>query len=564
MKIRTLQLNPTVGEIDANVELILNSYRQAEKDQIDLLILPELVLTGYPPQDLLESEEFRRRCFAANRHLEQATGRTVLVFGTITKSRNGEGIPIANSALVSQNGARIGRADKTLLPVYDIFDEKRYFAENRVFGCVEIEGVPFGITVCEDIWHNENETGESVYDVDPAAELKKRGARAIINISASPYTKEKYENRGKVLSRQAARLNLPLFYSNQVGGQAEILFDGDAQVIGPDGNRIGLSGAFEVDFLDVSWDEPTGRFVLDEASGQSVGEGNERLFKAICTGIRDYLKKSGVTDQVLLGLSGGIDSALVAVLAVEALGAENVRALSMPSRYSSEGSVLDAERLAANLGIQLDELPVESLYRSALDTLSPLFKGTETGVAEENLQSRIRGMLLMACSNKFGPMLLTTGNKSELAVGYATLYGDMNGALNPIGDLYKMEVYALSRWLNESHYGREVIPEEILEKPPSAELRPDQRDQDTLPPYEILDAILYRYLEHRQEADRIAEETGYEMDLVKRILRMTDLNEFKRFQAPPVLKLSSKSFGMGRRWPLVQGWSRLRSRDGVG
>lgn len=561
MKIRTSQLNPTVGEIDANVELILNSYRQAEKDQVNLLILPELVLTGYPPQDLLESEEFRQRCFDANRQLEQATGQTVLVFGTITESRMGGGMLLANSALISQNGVRIGRADKTLLPVYDIFDEKRYFAENRSFDCVEIEGVLFGITICEDIWYNENEAGTLVYEVDPAAELKEKGACAVINISASPYTKKKHENRGKVLSRQAARLGLPLFYSNQVGGQAEILFDGDSQVIGPDGRRIGLAGSFEADSLDVTWNKPTGRFSLVRSSDRPDEEHNLRLFKGICTGIRDYLKKSGITDQVLLGLSGGIDSALVAVLAVESLGANNVRALSMPSQHSSKGSVRDAEKIAANLGIQLDKLPVEGLFKSALDTLSPLFRNTEAGVAEENLQSRLRGILLMACSNKFGPMLLTTGNKSELAVGYATLYGDMNGALNPIGDLYKTEVYALSRWLNESYYNREVIPAAIIEKPPSAELRPDQQDQDTLPPYDILDAILYRYLERRQEALEIAKETEYDLTLIKRILRMTDLNEFKRYQAPPVLKLSSKSFGMGRRWPLVQGWSRFRGRN---
>jgi len=561
MKVRVEQLNPVVGEIDRNTDRILEALRRAVHHQVDLLILPEMTVTGYPPQDLLESQAFRDAVFDANNRLVRESRKTALIFGTVTRSTRSTGPALFNSALVCQEGRQIGRADKTLLPVYDIFDEKRYFAENRQFACVEIKGIRFGLTICEDIWHNENETGDPVYEMDPAEKLKEDGAQALVNISASPFTRIKYQNRRRVLKQQATRLQLPLFYTNQVGGQTDILFDGDAQVIAPDGDLIAAAVPFREGWIDVDWDPSTGRLVADSVEELPQPDEMSRLFEAIRVGIRDYLDKTGVTDQVVLGLSGGIDSALVAVLAAEAIGADRVTALAMPTQFSSEGSIRDSEQLAGELGIQLVTLPIQNLFETSLETLVPVFGESPFGVAEENLQSRLRGLLLMACSNKRGALLLTTGNKSELAVGYATLYGDMNGALNPIGDLYKTDVYRLSRWLNEIYYSKEVIPNKIIEKPPSAELRPGQRDQDSLPPYEVLDDVLFRYLERQQGCEQIVKESGYEQSVVERVLRLTDQNEFKRFQAPPILKLSSKSFGTGRRWPLVQGWTRFRERN---
>ncbi len=559
MIVRVEQLNPTIGDIKGNVERIFEALKLAEKQQVDLLILPEMVLTGYPVQDLLENEAFREACYEANKKIIKQTGSTALLFGSLTKNLSGLGRKIFNSAILCSQGGVLGQANKTLLPTYDIFDDLRYFEPNKEFRCLEYKGVKLGVTICEDIWYNQNEVQYHHYEVNPAAELKSRGARVIINISASPFTKSKHQNRLQMLQKHAKELSLPVFYSNQAGAHTDVVFDGDSLVLDAKGNLTAITEPFKPGFVDINWDPETGAVESPVPLKNISTDKFSRMLGAIKCGIRDYLDKTGISDKAVFGLSGGVDSALVSVLAVEALGKEHVTALSMPSEFSSKGSVDDAVKLAENLGIRLHQIPVKELYETYLKTLEPLFSQTDFGVAEENLQSRIRGALLMAYSNKFGPILFATGNKSELAVGYATLYGDMNGGLNPIGDLYKTEVFQFCEWLNREYYQKEMIPRKIIEKPPSAELRPGQKDTDSLPDYEILDDILWRYIELQQDVEKIVAEGAYEKAIVKKVIKMTDFSEFKRYQAPPIIKLSSKSFGIGRRWPMVQGWTAQNS-----
>ncbi|PWN05231.1 NAD+ synthase [Rhodohalobacter mucosus] len=558
MKVRVEQLNPIAGDLEGNKDLILKSLRKAEKDGINLLILPELVVTAYPVHDLLESDTFRQACYRVNEEIISATKSTAILFGSITPNA-GLGRKMFNSALLSKNGKLIQTVHKSLLPTYDVFDDLRYFEPAGTLSCMELDGLRLGVTVCEDIWYNENEIQYHTYPIDPAMELKKMGARAIVNISASPYTNRKHENRVNMLKNHVKRLGIPLFYSNQTGANTELIFDGDSMIIDSDASVIAAVGSFSAGYTDVKWNVSEGENsvkALEKSKKIDVypASGPARQFEAIRCGLSDYLGKTGVTGDVVLGLSGGIDSALVCTLAAEILGPEHVTAITMPSEFSSEGSVTHSEELAHNLGITLHNVPIGTLFKEHRSVLDPLFEGTSFGVAEENLQSRIRGALLMAYSNKFNAFLLATGNKSEYAVGYATLYGDMNGALSLIGDLYKTEVYALSAWLNEVFYEKEVIPAAVIEKEPSAELRPGQKDSDTLPGYDILDDILYRYIELQQGVKDIIS-AGHDADNVQRVVRMVDMNEFKRNQAVPILKLSSKSFGTGRRWPIVQRWT---------
>ena len=556
MKIRLEQINPIIGDIDGNHQKITDALKRAENDGIDLLILPEMVVTGYPVQDLIEKEFFRNYCYEVNSQIVNSTGNTALLFGSVTKNNSATGRKMYNSALLAKNGQLLGTVHKTLLPTYDVFDDLRYFEPNKEFKCLELQDVKLGVTICEDIWYNENEVQYHIYETDPAAELKKRGADVIINVSASPYTKTKHENRVQMLVNHAKRLKLPVLYSNQVGSHTEIIFDGDSMAISTGGSVISRTQPFEASFTDIEFDTETGSIQkLTEKKETQYPESPEaRNFSALKAGIVDYFEKTGLGKKVLIGLSGGIDSAVVCVLAAEALGSENVTAITMPSKYSSEGSVSDSRKLADNLGIELHEIEIQELKDKFLDQLEPYFAGTKFGVAEENLQSRIRGTLLMAWSNKFNAFLLATGNKSEYAVGYATLYGDMNGALAVIGDLYKTEVYTLARWFNEEYFKKEVIPDAIINKPPSAELRPDQKDSDSLPEYDILDSILYQYIELQKSAEQIASDI-IDRETVNRVIRLVDNNEFKRYQAAPILKLSSKSFGVGRRWPIVQKWT---------
>lgn len=556
MRIRLEQLNPTIGDISGNKELILNSIKKAGEDGIELLLLPELITCGYPPMDLLEREVFRDSVYGLNREIVEATSKTVVVFGSITENLNGVGRHIFNSALVAQHGEEIKRVHKALLPTYDVFDDLRYFEPGNEFEPVIINGFPFGITVCEDIWFNDNEIQYHIYDKNPADILAKNGAKAIINISASPFNKNKPVSRTNMLQKHARNLGLPLFYVNSVGAQTELVFDGDSLAFDGMGNIKARSKRFESDVVDINFNPQNNEVeALTDVEANIENPPKEHvMFEALVLGVRDYLKKSGAAEKVILGLSGGIDSALTAVIAKESLGAENVKAVTMPSEFSSEGSVSDSEKLAHNLGIELLEIPIKDIYDAFRKALTPHFKGTDFGVAEENLQSRSRGDLLMALANKFGYMLLNTGNKSEMAVGYCTLYGDMAGGLSVISDVYKTEVFDISRWLNEFYYGEEIIPEAIITKPPSAELRPDQKDSDSLPDYGTLDMILRYYVEEQLSREQIISH-GVDPEIVDRTLRLVDLNEHKRYQAPPGLKVSAKAFGMGRRWPLAQQWT---------
>lgn len=555
MNIRLAQLNPTIGDLSGNKKLILDAIEKATEDKIDVLVFPELIVCGYPPLDLLEREIFREMCYQVNEEIINSIGDLTVVFGSITQN-HGLGRKIFNSAIIAKNGKEISRVHKALLPTYDVFDDLRYFEPGKEFQPVIIEGVPFGITICEDIWYNDNEINYHTYAVNPAEVLAKEGAMAIINISASPFTKTKPISRVGMLQKHANELNLSLFYVNQVGANTELIFDGDSLAINSRGEIKSRAQRFAETHIDVHYDpvKDSIKQLGNTSSRLDVPNRIESMFNGLILGVKDYLKKSKAAKKVILGLSGGIDSAIVATIAKEALGAENVIAVTMPSEFSSEGSVNDSALLANNLGIELMKVPIKPIYDSYLNQLEPIFAGTEFNVAEENLQSRSRGDLLMAIANKFGYMLLNTGNKSETAVGYCTLYGDMAGGLAVISDLYKTEVYDMCRWLNECYYKNEVIPQSTIDKEPSAELRPDQRDSDSLPDYGTLDAILEYYLEQQLSREEIISQ-GFEEELVDRVLRLVDINEHKRYQAAPGLKMSAKAFGVGRRWPIVQGWT---------
>lgn len=553
MKVRTQQLNPTIGAVEANTLAILQAMEAAEAANVELLILPELAVPGYPPMDLLERPAFLEAIYSANDRIISSSKETAVIFGSVTPNTSGYGRKCYNSALVARNGKLTGEVHKTLLPTYDVFDDLRYFEENKDFECIAIKGKKFGVTICEDIWYNENDIQYHTYEINPAKELRDRGAEAIINISASPYTKTKPESRRRMLQNHVKELDLPIFYANQVGANTEIIFDGDSMIIDNQENVVARTPLFREAFLDVDWDSESGDFKTDKDL-KEVPEKIECMFNALVLGLKDYLSKTGITDKVILGLSGGIDSALVTCIAAEALGPEKVTAVTMPSEFSSKGSISDSEQLANNLGIKLHRISVKELYNEYLDKLEPLFEDTSFGVAEENLQSRIRGDLLMAISNKFGHMLLNTGNKSELATGYCTLYGDMAGGLGIIADLYKTEVYEMASWLNKKYYNKEIIPRSIIDKAPSAELKPDQQDSDTLPDYEVLDAVLELYIEKQLSAESIVAE-GYERKTVKEIINLVDRSEYKRYQAVPGLKISTKAFGTGRRWPIAHKWN---------
>ncbi len=556
MKIRLEQINPTIGDLSGNRDLILDALEKAEKDGIDLLLLPELVVCGYPPMDLVERKVFRELCYQVNREIISETKNTAIIFGSVTENLSGIGRPCYNSAIIAQHGEEITRVHKTLLPTYDVFDDLRYFEPGTEFEPVMINGIPLGVTICEDIWFNDNEIQYHTYSTNPAEELAKAGARAIINISASPFTKRKPVSRVGMLQKHARELNLPLFYVNQVGANTELIFDGDSLALDSKGYIVTRDKRFESTYVDVEYnsEEQTLEAGTYADCERDTPDQTETMFKALVLGVRDYLRKSKLGNKVILGLSGGIDSALVCCVAAEAVGAENVMAVTMPSQFSSKGSVSDSEKLAVNLGVVLKEIAIKPVFDAYQQQLKPVFEGTEFNVAEENLQSRTRGDLLMAISNKFGHMLLNTGNKSETAVGYCTLYGDMAGGLGVISDLYKTEVYEMCRWLNESYYGKEVIPDTILTKEPSAELRPDQKDSDSLPEYGTLDDVLKYYLEDQLSREEIICK-GYEAETIDRILRLVDRSEHKRYQSAPGLKLSAKAFGVGRRWPIVQQWT---------
>ena len=556
MKIRLEQINPTIGDLLSNQSLILGAIEKAENDGIDLLILPELVVCGYPPMDLIERKAFRDACFQVNKQIIDRTQKTAIIFGSITENHTGIGRVCFNSAVLAKNGHELSRVHKALLPTYDVFDDLRYFEPETKFEPVVINGIPFGITVCEDIWFNDNDIQYHTYSTNPAEILASKGAKAIINISASPFTKRKPITRVGMLQKHARELGMPLFYVNQVGANTELIFDGDSLALDKSGFIVARNQRFKSTFVDVLYNAEThtldaGKFADCE---RTIPNKSKTMFDALVLGIRDYLRKSKLGNNIVLGLSGGIDSALVCTIAAEAVGAENVLAVTMPSEFSSKGSISDSHKLANNLGVELREILIKPIFDRYLEQLEPLFFATDLNVAEENLQSRTRGGLLMAISNKFGYMLLNTGNKSETAVGYCTLYGDMAGGLGVISDLYKTEVYEMCRWLNKEYYKKEVIPESIITKQPSAELRPNQKDLDSLPDYGILDDILKYYLEDQFSREQIIEK-GHSEQIVDYILRLVDRSEHKRYQSTSGLKLSAKAFGVGRRWPIVQQWT---------
>ena len=540
MKIALAQINTTVGDLAGNEAKILAAYQRGVEAGVELVIFPELAVTGYPPRDLLLKRRFVQQNLEVLNRLAVATGATGMLVGFVGRNEAGVGRAATNSTALLQHGKIVATRSKTLLPTYDVFDEDRYFQPATSNAPVEFNGRQVGLTICEDVWNDEAFWDERRYPANPPAQLVAAGATILFNNSASPWHLGKNETRHQMLAQLAAKTGRPLVYCNLVGGNDELVFDGASVVFNSDGQLIAHGKLFEEDFLvlDLDTAQPVlPRTICDE----------EKVYRALVLGLRDYLHKCGFKSAVL-GLSGGIDSALVAVLAVEALGKENVRGVSLPSQFSSPGSLDDARILAANLGIRYDVVPIQPAFEAVKDQLGDVFAGLKEDVAEENIQARLRGVMLMAFSNKFGSLLLTTGNKSEMAVGYCTLYGDMNGGLAVISDVPKMMVYRVSKWINRE---REIIPAASITKAPSAELRPDQKDQDSLPPYETLDAILEEYVVHlKTTRDIIA--LGFDEATVQRVVRLIDGSEYKRRQAAPGLKVTSKAFGVGRRIPIAQ------------
>jgi NAD+ synthetase len=542
VKIALAQINPTVGDFTGNLEKIVALSRRAASQGARLTVFSELALCGYPPADFLEKPSFLARCRAAVDQLAEATRDlpTAVLAGVALAAKDESGKPAVNAAVLLDGGRILLEQHKRLLPFYDVFDEQRYFAPSQPQKVVELDGLRLAITICEDAWNDKNFWPRRLYAVDPVEELMRQQPGLHINLSSSPFWHGKRAMRRQMLSAIALRDGIPLLLTNQVGGNDSLIFDGTSLALNARGELIAQAASFAEDLVLV---DPF------NAPPIPVPEENdtEAAYRALVLGTRDYVRKCGFK-KVLVGLSGGIDSALVAAIATDALGAENVLGIGMPSPYSSAGSIDDSRRLAANLGIRYEVIGISGLFQEFTLALKPLFAGTKPDTTEENIQSRIRGDLLMALSNKFSALVLTTGNKSEMAVGYCTLYGDMVGALAVIGDLVKTRVYQVCHWLNRTG---EVIPAAILEKPPSAELRPDQKDTDSLPPYEVLDPILEAYVERYETPERIAREHGFPLALVQQVVRLVERSEYKRQQAAPVLKVTSKSFGMGRRFPIA-------------
>jgi len=541
MKIAIAQINVQIGNFTDNLTRIRQAVREAKSQNADIVLFPELVIIGYPPRDFLEFNDFIDQAENTVKQLLVDAQDIAIIVGSVARNPIVEGKDLFNAAFFLADGTIQGIQHKTLLPTYDIFDEYRYFEPASKWNVIEFKGLKIALTVCEDIWNVGNKN--PLYTICPLDQMMDQKPDVILNISASPFTFKHAKKREYVLKTNVERYGLPIFYANMIGAQTEILFDGGSFVMSPDGSVYDELPYFE---------EAVRTYDLDlviqgkEAKGAQVRDKMRLIHDALVMGLQDYFRKLGFKSAIL-GLSGGIDSAVVAVLAARALGEDNVRCILMPSQFSSNHSVNDARKLAKNLGCQYDIIPIESVFKEYEKTLEPHFLGTTFNVTEENIQARIRGMLVMAFSNKFGNILLNTSNKSEMAVGYGTLYGDMCGGLSVIGDLYKTEVFELARYINKDG---EVIPENTITKPPSAELRPDQKDSDSLPDYDILDEILFQYIENRQGPKEIIAQ-GFDPALVKRILRLVNINEFKRYQTAPVLRISNKAFGMGRRLPIV-------------
>jgi NAD+ synthase/NAD+ synthase (glutamine-hydrolysing) len=541
MKIALCQINTTVGDFSGNVESILAFAKRAKEARCAIAVFPELTLTGYPPRDLLERPGFARKAEEALSDLVKRLPKDLAVFiGTILPN-TGRGNHFFNAVALIENGLVRETRRKTLLPNYDVFDEDRWFEPcPQPEPPIQVAGLSVGVTLCEDLWNHPIGLPKSLYDRDPVADLARNKLDLLINLSASPFHHAKLSVREEVARQAVLKSGAPTLYCNLVGGNDELVFDGCSLALDSKGCVTARGKAFEEDLLVVDYPSLAGP--VASVSGETEG-----LYRALVLGLHDYVTKCGFK-QALIGLSGGIDSCLVAALAVEALGAENVLGVTMPSPYSSRGSVDDSEALAHNLGIRFLNIPLTPMFHSSLDTLTPFFEGKPADLTEENVQARLRGVLLMALSNKFNRLVLSTGNKSEMSMGYCTLYGDMCGGLAVISDLLKTQVYELSRYANRH---RLVIPESVFTKAPSAELRPNQKDQDSLPPYDVLDAVLKRIIEDNLNPDDIVRE-GFDRAVVSRVARALDLSEYKRRQMAPGLKVTPKAFGVGRRVPVAQ------------
>lgn len=542
MRIALAQYNPTVGDVDANARTMAAWIDRAKADGADLVVFGELSVLGYPPRDLLRKQGLVEASVAAVDRLAGHCRDIAALVGFVRPARGDTGRALENCAALLADG-KVQRVHvKRLLPTYDVFDETRYFRPGPEPECFEVAGRRVGLSVCEDLWDAES-LGRDLYGADPAGDLARRGAEVIINLAASPYEMGKAPHREALFARQAERSGAAIIFVNQVGGNDELIFDGASGVYTPEGKVLARAKSFSEDLLVVELDssEPTRQ--------EALGGEMQRLGEALKLGLGDYVRKCGFS-SVVLGLSGGIDSSVVAVLAADALGPENVHVLAMPSRYSSEHSLADARGLAENVGVAYSEVPIEAMHSSFEQTARDLLEQGQWEITSENIQARLRGNLVMAWSNAFGHLPLATGNKSELSVGYCTLYGDMCGGLAPIGDVLKTQVYCLAKHLN-AEAGFDRIPIGVLTKPPSAELKPDQTDQDKLPPYEVLDAILRLYVEEDRTAGEILAQ-GFPADVVTRVLRLVDLAEYKRQQAARVLKVSARAYGMGRRMPIAQ------------
>jgi NAD+ synthase (glutamine-hydrolysing) len=542
VKIALGQINPTIGDFSGNSKKIIESARQALARGAQMVLFPELAVCGYPPRDLLEKPAFVERSQQVVNEIAQAVPQLTIICGFVSPAKVETGKSVMNSAAVLRDGAVQFVQSKMLLPTYDVFDELRYFDPAESQKLLPLAGKQLALTICEDAWNDKHFWHRRLYRVDPVDELLHAGGNLVLNISASPFHLGKRELRRQMLETVARDNKVPVVFVNQVGGNDSLVFDGSSMVIAPDGRIVTQAKSFEEDLVVFDSEAMQGDM------HEQTPVGDPSAYGALVLGTRDYVRKCGFS-RAVIGLSGGIDSALTAAIAVDALGKQNVTGIAMPSQYSSEHSIKDARELACKLGIRFEVVPIGAVFDGYRKALEPLFAGMHDDVAEENLQSRIRGNILMAFSNKFGELVLTTGNKSELGVGYCTLYGDMVGGLGVISDVPKTMVYSLSRYVNSI---RQVIPQSTIDKPPSAELRPGQKDSDTLPPYEVLDNILEDYIEDYRTAEQIAADRGYQVQLVRDVIRMIERSEYKRQQAAPGLKITPKAFGFGRRFPIAQ------------
>jgi NAD+ synthase (glutamine-hydrolysing) len=545
MRIALAQINTTVGDFAGNAERIVRFAREAAGRGADLVVFPELAITGYPPRDLVEKSDFVERSERELERLASLVPEVRVLVGYVRRTGGSTGKPVSDSAAVLYGGRRILVYDKRLLPFYDVFDESRYFEPGNRPASFEIEGARLGLTICEDVWNDKGFWSRQLYPVDPVQDVARTGVDVLLNIASSPFDSEKPELRYRMLRAIALERQLPVVYVNQVGGNDQLIFDGLSMAFNARGEVVARARAFEEDL--VLFDTESGQGEIRPAPQAEI----ETIYQALELGTRDYMSKCGFR-KALVGLSGGIDSSLVATIAADAIGPANVLGVAMPGPYSSEGSLRDAEALARTLGIEYQVVPIAEPFDAYLRVLAPAFSGLPADVTEENMQARIRGTILMALSNKFGALLLSTGNKSELSVGYCTLYGDMAGGLAVIADVPKTMVYELARYVNRD---RERIPAQSITKPPSAELKPNQTDQDSLPPYEVLDPILRAYIEDRQCAGQIAIKLGVDPALVCDVVRKVNRAEYKRQQAAPALKVTGKAFGIGRRYPIANRYS---------